>query len=207
MTCTLILSSTIGLSENRRFTSDLPTCLGSPFTSSGLWNNWSKMIDVKRQWNNCYGVINFFHYITLEPHYQEGEFIDRQVVKGWKCHPKFSCGQFFDNSKNLAVKITDTANTLRKGFDTLSKDQRIQIQSNLKDSGSYKSSIDGLYGSSTKKALDAYNKQHLGGSDLTKAENVQNLLLILIDATPPPETFNPNQPKADCETDASICSE
>ena len=90
-----------------------------------------------------------------------------------------------------APKIPFTKSMLQTAFKKLSKDQRIQVQSNLKDSGFYKSSIDGLYGAGTKKALEAYNNEHLGGSDLTKTENAQNLLLGLVNATPPAETFSP----------------
>jgi hypothetical protein len=94
-----------------------------------------------------------------------------------------SCGL-----KNAGLRRTSR---LRKVFTSLAKDQRSQIQSNLKASGFYKSSIDGLYGAGTKKALEAYNKQHLSGSDLTKKVNVERLLLSLFSATPPLETFSP----------------
>lgn len=90
--------------------------------------------------------------------------------------------------KNVGLRRTSH---LRKVFTTLSKDQRSQIQSNLKASGFYKSPIDGLYGAGTKKALEAYNKRHLSGSDLTKKVNVERLLLSLFSATPPLETFSP----------------
>ena len=109
-----------------------------------------------------------------------------EVRKGFKS---------FDPMLYLRMKssqITKTKITaLQKNFRELSSDQRIQIQSTLKDSGFYKSSIDGLYGVGTKKALEAYNKQHLSGSDLTKNANAERLLSSLISATPPSETFSP----------------
>lgn len=48
---------------------------------------------------------------------------------------------------------------LRTTFKKLSKENRKQVQSNLKELGLYKSSIDGLYGKGTAGALTAYNKQ------------------------------------------------
>ena len=68
------------------------------------------------------------------------------------------------------------ASLLRTHFQQLSKDQRKQLQSNLKDLGLYTSSIDGLYGKGTAAALTAYNKKHLGGSDLKVAANVKKLM-------------------------------
>ena len=65
---------------------------------------------------------------------------------------------------------------LRTTFKKLSQSQRKLIQSNLKDLGLYKSSIDGLYGKGTAGALTAYNKQYLGGADLKKSANAEKLI-------------------------------
>ena len=139
-------------------------------------------------------------------------FADGEVLEGiWKDHKFLSSQKVSDSNLSPKLKTLKKTNTkisvLQKNFKELSKNQRLQVQSNLKDSGFYKSSIDGLYGSGTKKALEAYNREHLGGSDLTKTVNAEILLLGLLDASPPSETFNPNQPAASCKTNASICSE
>ena len=69
---------------------------------------------------------------------------------------------------------------LKINFYKLSKEKRRHLQSNLKDLGLYKSSIDGLYGKETYGALKAYNKEHLGGADLKKSANATNLIKVLL---------------------------
>ena len=65
---------------------------------------------------------------------------------------------------------------LKINFYKLSKERRRHLQSNLKDLGLYKSSIDGLYGKETYGALKAYNKEHLDGADLKLSNNVSALI-------------------------------
>jgi S1-C subfamily serine protease len=78
---------------------------------------------------------------------------------------------------------------LRTAFKKLSKENRKQLQTNLKDLGFYKSSIDGLYGKGTAGALTTYNKKHLGGSDLKKSENVAKLIntVLALKTSPKPK--------------------
>ena len=73
---------------------------------------------------------------------------------------------------------------LKTAFKKLSKENRKQLQSNLKDLGFYKSSIDGLYGKGTAGALTAYNKQNLNGADLKKSENVEKLFNVVLGLKP-----------------------
>ena len=73
-------------------------------------------------------------------------------------------------------------------FNKLSKEQRKQLQSNLKDLGFYKSSIDGLYGKGTAGALTAYNKQNLNGADLKKSKNVEKLFNVVLGLKPAPKS-------------------
>jgi hypothetical protein len=68
------------------------------------------------------------------------------------------------------------ASLLRTAFKKLPQNKRKLIQSNLKDLGLYNSSIDGLYGKGTAAALTAYNRKHLGASDLKVAANVKKLM-------------------------------
>jgi len=77
---------------------------------------------------------------------------------------------------NLGVSRNKTASSnssnkpklslLQTSFNELSKEKRKQLQSNLKDLGLYKSSIDGSYGKGTAAALVAYNKKYLNGRNL-----------------------------------------
>jgi TPR repeat protein len=77
---------------------------------------------------------------------------------------------------------------LRTTFTKLSLENRKQLQSNLKDLGLYKSSIDGLYGKGTSSALTAYNAEHLGGSDLKKTENAVKLIDAVLALKALPQT-------------------
>jgi hypothetical protein len=87
-------------------------------------------------------------------------------------------------------------------FYKLSKEQRKQLQSNLKNLGFYKSSIDGLYGKGTAGALTAYNKQNLNGADLKKSENVEKLFKTVLRLTP---SSTPNsKPKQDLEKEFGL---
>lgn len=80
---------------------------------------------------------------------------------------------------------------LRTAFIKLSIENRKQLQSNLKDLGFYKSSIDGLYGKGTSGALTAYNKQNLNSADLKKSENVEKLIRAVL-ALKPNTKANPD---------------
>jgi S1-C subfamily serine protease len=86
-------------------------------------------------------------------------------------------------------KKTAKPSVLRTAFVKLSKEHRKQLQSNLRDLGFYKSSIDGLYGKGTAGALTTYNKKHLGGSDLKKSENVEKLInaVLALKTSPKPK--------------------
>jgi S1-C subfamily serine protease len=86
------------------------------------------------------------------------------------------------NSSHLFPRIQPSL--LRTAFIKLSKENRKQLQSNLKDLGFYKSSIDGLYGKGTAGALTTYNKQNLNGSDLKKSENVEKLYIEVLALKP-----------------------
>ena len=76
---------------------------------------------------------------------------------------------------------------IRSAFIKLSKENRKQLQTNLKDLGFYKSSIDGLYGKGTAGALTAYNRQNLNGADLKKSENVEKLYSEALALKPEPK--------------------
>ena len=99
---------------------------------------------------------------------------------------------------------------LRTAFIKLSKENRKQLQTNLKDLGFYKSSIDGLYGKGTAGALTAYNKQNLNGADLKKSENVEKLFNVVLRLKPVPKIIPKTQsdekskPKRDLEKEFGL---
>ena len=68
---------------------------------------------------------------------------------------------------------------LKKSFQSLNSDRRKKIQESLSSEGYYNSTIDGLYGRGTEKALREYNKKYLSNSDLKKKDNVSALLAKL----------------------------
>jgi hypothetical protein len=72
-------------------------------------------------------------------------------------------------------KKTEKPLSLESEFNKLSKKQREQLQSNLKKLDFYQLSIDGSFGNGTASALVAYNKKHLGNSNLKKSKNVDKL--------------------------------
>ena len=100
-----------------------------------------------------------------------------------------------DTNRQPQLKISEETkpkrSALKLAFTNLSENQRKEVQFNLKNLNFYNSSIDGLYGSKTAQALEAYNSEHLGGSDLDKTGSVKRLLFSLVNATPPSETFSP----------------
>ena len=62
---------------------------------------------------------------------------------------------------------------LRIAFNKLSSKNRKVIQEKLLSLGFYRSTIDGLYGKGTAKALNNYNKNYLQNSDLSKIANMK----------------------------------
>ena len=64
---------------------------------------------------------------------------------------------------------------LRNAFVLLPMEERVLIQSKLKVLGFYLSTIDGLFGKGTDRALKKFNNQFLRNSNLEKKENISNL--------------------------------
>jgi peptidoglycan hydrolase-like protein with peptidoglycan-binding domain len=104
----------------------------------------------------------------------------------WK-NDKFQYAQKTPYSRKPSV--------LRTAFIKLSKENRRQLQTNLKDLGFYKSSIDGLYGKGTAGALADYNKQNLNGADLKKSKNVEKLFNVVLGLKPSPTVIPESKPK------------
>ena len=100
-------------------------------------------------------------------------------------------GTFKNNRYKSAQKRNKAekpnASILKTTFMGLSKQQRMQIQNNLKNLGFYQGAIDGLFGPSTQAALTKYNKQNLNGAALTKTENVKSLISAVLIVKPAPK--------------------
>ena len=99
---------------------------------------------------------------------------------GYKCSTIYISGnklKFGDDVYSFENKTTKISrNELKVAFNNLSSEVRKKIQLGLQDQGYYKSDIDGSYGKGTEKALNDYNSDALGGSDLKKSSNVAILL-------------------------------
>jgi len=70
----------------------------------------------------------------------------------------------------------EKSSLLKETYLKQSKNSRLNIQTALADLGLYKSSIDGVYGAGTDKALNAYNKQKWNNLDLSKLGNTKKLI-------------------------------
>ena len=86
-------------------------------------------------------------------------------------------------------------------FHRLSNAKRKLVQKELSDYGFYKSSIDGLYGPGTSKALSAYNKRYLANADLSQSANAIKLLEALSG-----NTTIALVRKKNCSEDVKVCT-
>ena len=99
----------------------------------------------------------------------------------------------FRKGKFIRASERPQNSPLKNAFIKLSKNKRKKLQSNLKDLGLYKPSVDGLYGKGTAGALRAYNKQNLNGLDLEKSENVGKLIKAVLGLEPAPKEVPDNK--------------
>ena len=125
------------------------------------------------------------------------------------CNVASTCGftpqyaglqKIYDNFENPAKQSVDLKNIrstvytnyiepnpLEEAFNSLSRDQRKNVQINLKVEGFYSSTIDGYYGKNTEKGLKKYNSSFLDASDLEKSINIDALLTKLSKVVNPQE--------------------
>ena len=167
------------------FASNLPACPSSGYFHNcfGTWT-WKMGAKYVGEWKkgNPYGQGT----IT----WSKGTINGNKYVGEFKGGRRTGQGIYYYRSGKIEEGIWENGNfqyaqktpysrkpsVLRTAFRKLSKQNRRQLQSNLKDLGFYKSSIDGLYGKGTAGALTTYNKQNLNGSDLKKSENLNRLI-------------------------------
>ena len=99
-----------------------------------------------------------------------------------------SCLQVLRSAPPLRSTPTVRRSFLHNSFRVLSVEERKDIQSALLSLEMYSSTIDGLYGKGTAAALNAYNKEYLGNSDLTKKANVEALFADILKPLPSDDT-------------------
>ena len=143
-------------------------------------------------WHNCVGTVTYGSTAKYTGEFKNNMRWGAGIFsynKKQKNSPKVQEGIFQNNQFLYAQKTpyTRKPSVLRTAFIKLSKENRRQLQTNLKDLGFYKSSIDGLYGKGTASALAKYNKQNLNGADLKKSENVEKLFNVVLELKPSPK--------------------
>ena len=152
----------------------LPKCPGSPISAS-------TNTDVSN-WHNCVGTVNYSTGAKYTGEFKNNARSGKGIFNFNPTHYRnvkegiWNDNQFLYAQKTPYSKKTAKPSPLRTEFIKLSKEIRKQLQSNLKDLGYYKSTIDGLYGRGTAGALTAYNKEQLGNPDLKVSSNVSALV-------------------------------
>ena len=82
--------------------------------------------------------------------------------------------------KKKKTRFSQTTSPLKSEFIKLSLLERKKIQEKLKEKGLYLSSIDGLYGTNTKLALEAFNNNASTNLDSKKRANIKTLFSSLL---------------------------
>jgi peptidoglycan hydrolase-like protein with peptidoglycan-binding domain len=103
-------------------------------------------------------------------------FVNEARKRGLNC-PQIRQG----GAKTVSVKKSDE---LKFAFNKQPEKSKRKIQTILSGLGLYKSTIDGLYGNETAKALHAYNKEHFDNLDLSKLANVNRLIYDVFNGEP-----------------------
>ena len=112
-----------------------------------------------------------------------------------------SCGGAQNVGANGRILPSWNVNqSLLKEFKFLSSEDRILIQSELKEKGYYKSSLDGLYGPGTQKALIAFGKAEFPDLKVSEKASAAGLLAAIISS-------GPNQTMTDTQSTEPSVSE
>jgi S1-C subfamily serine protease len=179
----------------------LPKCPGSPMSANSwaeqnfITTNWVRCVgevitykghykgEIKNGLSHGYGVIVYFSGHELFKTYRKytGQFRNdtwhglgiAELSSGGQLEGIFKNGTFQYSQK---TPESSKQSLLAVAFNKLSQSQRRQIQLTLSKLDLYASKIDGVYGKGTAAALASYNKKYLKDFDLTKAENVGNLI-------------------------------
>ena len=140
--------------------------------------------DGKRHGQGTYTFANGSKWVgEIRENKREGYGITYHADGSIKQEGIFKDGKFLYTQKKSKID-KPTLLLLKTAFIKLSKQQRMQVQNNLKSLGFYHALIDGLFGASTLAGLIDYNKQNLNGAALTKIENVGNLITAVLKLKP-----------------------
>ena len=164
-------------------------------------------------WHNCFGAWINSNGDSYVGEWGENKYNGQGIYRwssGFVQEGIWQNGNFQYAQKTPYSKKSATQSVLRTSFENLPTNQRKQLQSNLKDLGFYKSSIDGLYGKGTAGALTVYNKQNLNGVDLKKSGNVERLFTTVLGLEPSvkvtidPEFEKKPEPKRNLEKEFNL---
>ena len=166
------------------------------------YNKWNKIKVVINNYDKDYGVLIIVNGKILHNKIVNNESLKRAEKTNDKVYWKIGLYQqkiyeYFDNPAEQSVDLKNISssvhmnyiepNPLMEAFNSLSKDQRKNVQINLKGEGFYSSTIDGYYGKNTEKGLKKYNSSFLDASDLEKSINIDVLLTKLSKVVNPQE--------------------
>ena len=166
------------------------------------YNKWNKIKVVVNNYDKDFGVMVIVNGKILRNKIINNESLKWAEKKNDRIYWKIGLYQqkIYDNFENPAKQSVDLKNIrstvhmtyiepnpLMEAFNSLSKDQRKNVQINLKGEGFYSSTIDGYYGKNTEKGLKKYNSSFLDASDLEKSINIDVLLTKLSTVVNPQE--------------------
>ena len=169
----------------------LQSCKESPTTKVGTFLKWTDCVgtwsnnvvkitaEMKNGQANGFGTWDHARgdkYIGMfQNSLQHGPgimyYTNGEVDEGtWKS------GKFQYKHSTSYSRKPSTSSALKAEFKKTSLSARTKVQENLKKLGLYKSSIDGLYGQGTERALKAYNSKYFNEYDILKKEISKNEL-------------------------------
>ena len=166
------------------------------------YNKWNKIKVVVNNYDKDYGVVVIVNGKILRNKLVNNESLKRAEKTNDTVHWSIGLYQqkIYKNFYNPAEQSVDLKNIrssvhrnyiepnpLMEAFNSLSKDQRKNVQINLEGEGFYSSTIDGYYGKNTEKGLKKYNSSFLDASDLEKSINIDVLLTKLSKVVNPQE--------------------
>jgi len=149
----------------------------STYPQRGFWNKDQTYTgEFKDNKNHGYG-----EKVISETKIQKGMFYFNEFKPDQPYSKRF-CGSWEQCGATLVEKAPTSVQepTLKKYFNLRIISERKLIQSNLKDLGFYKFSIDGLYGKGTSSALEGYNKKYMNSDDLEEIGNVAKLIKAVL---------------------------
>ena len=192
------------------FASDLPKCKGSPSENVVKWHNcvgtriyssvswhkpesdiyvgeWKRPSGVEYGKPNGKGIAYHSDGRSCTGKKLDGIWYNGKFQNGVTSNYQIKSDRCQNKATPVPIKKIYPLSILHEAFNKLSQENRRRVQSNLKDLGFYKFSIDGLYGEGTSSALKEYNKQYLNDLDLNKSINVEKLIDAVLKLNPKPK--------------------